>query len=99
MSAPNTRPSTVTPQVYRLDLKSGKPLEANMRVTKPGRLAASANGALVATVDKHTLFVWKTHQAQMEPLALHHTKRFTVSAPPPTLSPSPHRIVAVRWQH
>eukprot|EP00193_Tetraselmis_chui_P016806 CAMPEP_0177794212 /NCGR_PEP_ID=MMETSP0491_2-20121128/25517_1 /TAXON_ID=63592 /ORGANISM="Tetraselmis chuii, Strain PLY429" /LENGTH=807 /DNA_ID=CAMNT_0019316837 /DNA_START=58 /DNA_END=2481 /DNA_ORIENTATION=+ len=71
-------------RVYRLDLKSGKPLEANTKVSKANRLATSADGTLVSTFDRHTLFVWKTHQAHMDPLALHHTKRFTCSALAPS---------------
>ena len=39
----------------------------------------SPKGNFVATFDKHTLLVWPTKLADKKPLALHHTKSFTVS--------------------
>ncbi len=42
-------------------------------------LQVSPGGGYVATIDKHTLFIWSTKDADKRPLALHHTKAFTVS--------------------
>lgn len=43
-------------------------------------LQVSPGGSYVATFDKHTLLIWSTKEAERRPLALHHTKAFTVSS-------------------
>lgn len=37
-------------------------------------------GTLVATIDRHSLFVWRAGPEISQPLNLHHTKPYTVSA-------------------
>ena len=36
-------------------------------------------GSLVATIDRHSLFVWRAGHEITQPLNLHHTKPYTVS--------------------
>lgn len=49
-----------------------------MRTRSTGPLALSATGSLCATVDKHSLFVWRTGTDVHQPLNLTHTKPYTV---------------------
>ena len=45
----------------------------------PVNTHALSAGTLVATIDRHSLFVWRAGREISQPLNLHHTKPYTVS--------------------
>lgn len=61
-------------------LDRGRAGATAMKSRAAGPLAmASPQGGLVATIDRHSLFVWRAAPEISQPLNLHHTRPYTVS--------------------
>lgn len=66
-------------RVLAYDLLAGKAGRTAMKTRSPAPVVCSAAGGLVATHDRHSLFVWRAGHEILQPLNLHHTKPYTVS--------------------
>mmetsp|Transcript_23554 Transcript_23554/g.65323 ORF Transcript_23554/g.65323 Transcript_23554/m.65323 type:complete len:792 (+) Transcript_23554:137-2512(+) len=77
-------------KVRRIDLSSGKVTQDIFKVSAAPILEVSLTGALVATTNRNTLFVWRTSTTLNEALPLHHTKKLTCCA----LAPSGDQVAA-----
>ncbi|KAG2432689.1 hypothetical protein HYH02_006674 [Chlamydomonas schloesseri] len=67
-------------RVVLYNIRSGKFSGTAMKTRLAGPLALSPAGGLAATIDRHSLFVWRTGTDIYQPLNLHHTKPYTCLA-------------------
>ncbi|GFR41531.1 hypothetical protein Agub_g2190 [Astrephomene gubernaculifera] len=61
-------------------MRTGKFSGNALKTRSAGPLALSASGGLAASIDRHSLFVWRTGVDIYQPLNLHHTKPYTCLA-------------------
>ncbi|KAG2482851.1 hypothetical protein HYH03_018242 [Edaphochlamys debaryana] len=67
-------------RVMLYNMKTGKFSGTAMKTRVAGPLAIAAAGGLAATIDRHSLFVWRTGADIHQPLNLPHTKPYTCLA-------------------
>ncbi|KAG2426597.1 hypothetical protein HXX76_012913 [Chlamydomonas incerta] len=67
-------------RVVLYNIRTGKFSGTAMKTRLAGPLALSPGGGLAATIDRHSLFVWRTGTDIYQPLNLHHTKPYTCLA-------------------
>lgn len=78
-------------RVLQFNLSKGVPESPRGKLSRPRALAAAANGALVATFDRHTVLAWDPQRfGAAPPLAMHHTKPITCVA----ISPDGSKLAA-----
>ncbi|GLC42212.1 hypothetical protein PLESTB_000643100 [Pleodorina starrii] len=67
-------------RVMLYNMRTGKFSGNALKTRTAGPLALSAFGSLAATIDRHSLFVWRTGTDIYQPLNLKHTKPYTCLA-------------------
>ncbi|EFJ41335.1 hypothetical protein VOLCADRAFT_107736 [Volvox carteri f. nagariensis] len=77
-------------RVMLYNIRTGKFSGNALKTRSAGPLVLSPAGTLAATIDRHSLFVWRTGTDVHQPLNLHHTKPYTCLA----LSPDDSLIAA-----
>lgn len=66
-------------QVLAYSLSQGRSGVTAMKTRSPTPLALSSSGAFAATIDRHSLYVFRAGVDVTQPLNLHHTQPYTVS--------------------
>ncbi|GIM13128.1 hypothetical protein Vretimale_16329, partial [Volvox reticuliferus] len=69
-----------SPRVMLYNVRTGKFSGTALKTRSARPLALSGMGTLAATIDRHSLFVWRTGVDIYQPLNLHHTKPYTCLA-------------------